>query len=371
MKEKAKEYNFKFNTCEEVKEYCFDSRVRLVCRATCGECFHRKSNTEYIFSPEYFDLINHVLKSLQTNVENRLLKLIEERGHYFNKKLKYRYQSINSVDGELVTLTWAKKTLANKDKTNTTWRERQYIKDVQQLIFDKSASRPGTLINLQVPFDPVGVSSMDWVQIAREEMDKIQNTWHADVKFGNEGTTKLKAKIFTRAGIVQNFLDGKSITEEAAKTTLIYYTMFVIVFFSFVAFRSIFLAIRLMLTIILTLGSVFGTAQIILMDLHVQNNPELGFFYLIPILSIPVMVGLTLDYDMFLVSRIHEFRKKGFSTTDSILLGLANTGSTITSAGIIMFFTFFSLLQSSAPVVVQLGAILVTVCFIDTCTFSS
>ena len=44
------------------------------------------------------------------------------------------------------------------------------------------------------------------------------------------------------------------------------------------------------------------------------------------------MVGLSLDYDVFLVSRIVEYRAEGKSDVDSVLLGLAKTGRIIAAA---------------------------------------
>ena len=52
------------------------------------------------------------------------------------------------------------------------------------------------------------------------------------------------------------------------------------------------------------------------------------------------LVGLALDYDVFLVSRIIEFRKLGWSDRASACLAVEKTGGVITTAGLIMIISF-------------------------------
>ena len=75
-----------------------------------------------------------------------------------------------------------------------------------------------------------------------------------------------------------------------------------------------------------------------------KDEPEMC--WLIPVMAFSIMVGLSLDYDVFLVSRIVEYRAEGKSDRESVLLGLAKTGRIITAAGIIMAIAFFGLLLS-------------------------
>ena len=49
-----------------------------------------------------------------------------------------------------------------------------------------------------------------------------------------------------------------------------------------------------------------------------------------------IIIGLALDYDVFLISRILEYREAGYSSDGSILKGIYKTGYIITDAGIIM-----------------------------------
>ena len=67
------------------------------------------------------------------------------------------------------------------------------------------------------------------------------------------------------------------------------------------------------------------------------------------------MLGLAVDYDVFLTSRIVENRKVGMSDTDSILFSLVQTGGIITAAGVIMSVAFVGLLFSEETVLNQVG----------------
>jgi len=68
-----------------------------------------------------------------------------------------------------------------------------------------------------------------------------------------------------------------------------------------------------------------------------------------PIVSFSLIVGIGLDYDIFLLVRIKEYREMGYSTHEAIVLGYAKTGHIITAAGVIMAVAFSGLLFSDIP----------------------
>merc|ERR1719343_1216887 len=73
-----------------------------------------------------------------------------------------------------------------------------------------------------------------------------------------------------------------------------------------------------------------------------------------------------MDYEIFLLERIREFREEGFGDRESIQLGLSATGNTITCAGLIMALTFAAQLLGSIPTTNQLGFVLVFSIVVDT-----
>jgi len=80
-----------------------------------------------------------------------------------------------------------------------------------------------------------------------------------------------------------------------------------------------------------------------------------GIYWIIPIMSFSILVGLALDYDIFLMSRMVEYRKMGWSDRASICLAIQKTGGIITAAGVIMSVSFAGLLIPKSTVLNQYG----------------
>lgn len=139
-----------------------------------------------------------------------------------------------------------------------------------------------------------------------------------------------------------------------------------------IAFRSLLVPLRAVFTISLTLGGVYGAAAAVYQYgvLDFLGWPALqsmgALFWIPPVLSFSIMVGLGLDYDIFLLTRIIEFRKHRLSDRASVLMGLTRTGRIITAAGGIMAVAFFGLLFSKVALLNQMSFFLVFAVLLDT-----
>jgi len=92
-----------------------------------------------------------------------------------------------------------------------------------------------------------------------------------------------------------------------------------------------------------------------------------GLYWLIPVMTVTILCGLALDYDIFLFARIYEYRTvAGLPTRKAIIYGVYNTGSIITAAGCIMAIAFCGLLFSQITSLNQVGFILVVAVLVDT-----
>merc|ERR1712048_327482 len=91
-----------------------------------------------------------------------------------------------------------------------------------------------------------------------------------------------------------------------------------------------------------------------------------GVNFLVPPMTFVIVLGLSLDYDVFLIGRIVEYRKQGFSDNDAIELGVWKTSQIITAAGIIMMIAFSGQLFSRMYLMNELGCVLVTAVALDT-----
>src|SRR5204863_554705 len=67
----------------------------------------------------------------------------------------------------------------------------------------------------------------------------------------------------------------------------------------------------------------------------------------IPIMIFAFLFGLSMDYEVFIITRMREAYDETGSTNRAIELGLARTGKLVTSAALILMFAF--LVLSSSP----------------------
>lgn len=139
-------------------------------------------------------------------------------------------------------------------------------------------------------------------------------------------------------------------------------------------FGSALIPFKLLLTVIVPITWTYGAGLYVYEDgwLDWLNYPGLsttadaGIDWTVPMFTLTFMMGLALDYEIFLFERVREFREEGFGDREAIQLGLAATGGTISSAGLIMALTFIAQLLGSIPVTNQMGFILVFSIVVDT-----
>lgn len=61
-----------------------------------------------------------------------------------------------------------------------------------------------------------------------------------------------------------------------------------------------------------------------------------------PVLLFCIAFGLSMDYEVFLLSRIKELHEQGISTEEAVASGLARTGRIVTTAAALLSITFFA-----------------------------
>ena len=86
---------------------------------------------------------------------------------------------------------------------------------------------------------------------------------------------------------------------------------------------------------------------------------------LIVVIMFPILFGLSMDYEVFLLSRIREEYDRSGDNAESVARGLAGTGRVVTSAALIMVAVFLSFVGSPVPSLKMLGLGLATAILID------
>ncbi len=136
-----------------------------------------------------------------------------------------------------------------------------------------------------------------------------------------------------------------------------------------VLFRSILIPIK---AVIMNLFSVFASfGLLVLVFQYGYGDSILGFEsigsvnWVTPVLLFAVLFGLSMDYEVFLMSRIRELHDRGHTNEESVALGLERTGSVITGAAAIMVVVFGSYMLSDIIIVKELGFALAVAVIID------
>jgi predicted RND superfamily exporter protein len=148
-------------------------------------------------------------------------------------------------------------------------------------------------------------------------------------------------------------------------------TFAVIFLFIAIAFKSIAVPLRMLFTVSYTVAFTYGLAVLIfqyewLDSVWTALKDVEGVFWIIPVQCFTVICGLALDYDVFLLSRVIEYRKKGFSDTAALCKAVWKTGRIISFAGCIMAIAFSSLVASQIMVMNQAGLMLAVAVVLDT-----
>jgi len=117
------------------------------------------------------------------------------------------------------------------------------------------------------------------------------------------------------------------------------------------AFRSIVLPIKAVLLNLLSLAAAFGIVVFIFQWGHGSSLWNITATHAItawiPLMIFAFLFGLSMDYEVFMITRIRESYDETGDTDKAIELGLARTGKLVTSAALILMFAF--LVLSSSP----------------------
>jgi uncharacterized membrane protein YdfJ with MMPL/SSD domain len=134
-------------------------------------------------------------------------------------------------------------------------------------------------------------------------------------------------------------------------------------------FRSVVIAAKAIALNLLSVGAAYGV--LVLVFQHGWGESLLGFrstgaitSWLPPFLFV-VLFGLSMDYHVFILSRVREAYDRGRTTQDAIRHGIRTTASTVTSAAIIMVAVFGVFATLSAVEFKQMGVGLAVAILID------
>jgi uncharacterized membrane protein YdfJ with MMPL/SSD domain len=136
-----------------------------------------------------------------------------------------------------------------------------------------------------------------------------------------------------------------------------------------VSFRSLVIAAKAILLNLLSIGAAYGV--LVLVFQHGWGKGLLGFEFtggidpFLPILLFVILFGLSMDYHVFILSRVREAYDKGMSTDEAIAHGIKTTAGVVTSAAVVMVGVFAIFGTLSMLILKQFGVGLAAAILID------
>ncbi len=146
-----------------------------------------------------------------------------------------------------------------------------------------------------------------------------------------------------------------------------------VIFLSFIllmlVFRSILVPIKAAVLNLLSIGAAYGVLVMVFQwgwGLGIiglaETVPIVSF---VPMFMFAVLFGLSMDYEVFLLSRVKEEYLNHKDNTRSVIFGISNTARVITSAALIMIVVFLGFVTNADPILKMMGLGLATAIFVD------
>ncbi|MDZ5621006.1 MMPL family transporter [Nocardioides sp. HM23] len=134
-------------------------------------------------------------------------------------------------------------------------------------------------------------------------------------------------------------------------------------------FRSVLVPLKAVVLNLLSVGAAYGVLVMVFQWgwaaglIGVESTVPIVSF--IPLFMFAILFGLSMDYEVFLLSRVREEYRRHGDNTRAVIEGIAGTGRTITAAALIMVAVFSGFVLGSDPVVKMMGVGLATAIFLD------
>ncbi len=199
------------------------------------------------------------------------------------------------------------------------------------------------LLSAVLSVDPEDMAARDTVDWMREELPRAA-----------PGVNNVRVDVGGPTALIKDFDDRVSVTQPLvfAFVALIAFVMLLI------SIRSVFLAFKGVLMTVLSVAAAYGSLVIVFQWGWLE---ELGFKQIssldstIPPLVLAMTFGLSMDYEIFLLTRIRERFLQTNNTRDAVAYGVSTSARTITSAALIMIAVFIGFAFAGMPLVAQLG----------------
>ncbi|HKZ90576.1 MAG TPA: MMPL family transporter [Candidatus Limnocylindrales bacterium] len=249
------------------------------------------------------------------------------------------------------------------------------VADLQAAMAEMQFERDGALVPLFAPSN---------VQIA-DTRDLAVVSASLDADFQDDVSTD--AVVTLRSGIVPKAFAGLNVAvlvgggaafnvdffddARAAQPVVFAWVLGLSFLLLLVVFRSLVIPLTSILMNLLSVGAAYGLLVLIFQNGE-GSDPVLGIFRQVdaieawlPLMLFSILFGLSMDYQIFLLSRIKEHHDRTGDNTASVAHGLRTTGAIITGAALIMVAVFGGFALGELPALQQMGLGLAIAVLVD------
>jgi uncharacterized membrane protein YdfJ with MMPL/SSD domain len=218
-------------------------------------------------------------------------------------------------------------------------------------------NKAGTIANVAIPVDGEGTDAASEAALATLRDDLIPTTVGAlpDTEVGVTGTTAMSKDFNDRMKSVAPLVFG--------------FVLLLAFALMLAAFRSLVIAAKAIVLNLLSIAAAYGV--MVLVFQHGVGKGILGFEStagidsFLPIFLFVILFGLSMDYHVFIISRIREAHDRGLSTEDAVTHGIKTTAGVVTSAAVVMVCVFSIFATLSMLIFKQFGVGLAAAVLID------
>jgi RND superfamily putative drug exporter len=136
-----------------------------------------------------------------------------------------------------------------------------------------------------------------------------------------------------------------------------------------VTFRSIVVPVKAIVLNLLSVGAAYGVLVLVFQDGHGEKLLDFrsvgGIAPWIPLFLFVILFGLSMDYHVFILSRVREAVNRGMSNDDAVAHGLRSTAGVVSSAALVMVAVFGSFALAGDQLAKQIGVGLAVAILID------
>jgi uncharacterized membrane protein YdfJ with MMPL/SSD domain len=215
----------------------------------------------------------------------------------------------------------------------------------------------GTIANIAIPIDGAGTDGASEAALATLRDELVPTTVGAirNAEVGVTGTTAMSKDFNDRMRSVAPFVFG--------------FVLLLAFGLMLVAFRSLVIAATAIVLNLISIAAAYGV--MVLVFQHGVGKGILGFEStagidsFLPIFMFVILFGLSMDYHVFILSRVREARDRGLSTEDAVTHGIKTTAGVVTSAAIVMVCVFSVFATLSMLIFKQFGVGLAAAVLID------